>query len=67
MTQFYKVTGMTCEGCKAKVNQLLSSVSGVRNLSIDLTKWGSSCGNGKAYTDHPACRCNQGFPQIQVE
>ena len=29
---------MTCEGCKAKVNHLLSNVSGVKNVNIDLTK-----------------------------
>ena len=29
---------MTCEGCKAKVNHLLSKVSGVKNVNIDLSK-----------------------------
>ena len=27
---------MTCDGCKAKVNELLSNVSGVKNVNIDL-------------------------------
>lgn len=38
MTHTYKVTGMTCEGCKAKVNYLLSHTPGVTNVEIDLTK-----------------------------
>jgi len=38
MTHTYKVTGMTCEGCKAKVNYLLSHTPGVQNVDIDLTK-----------------------------
>src|SRR3954463_14027728 len=38
MTHTYKVTGMTCEGCKAKVNYLLSHTPGVTNVDIDLTK-----------------------------
>jgi copper chaperone CopZ/uncharacterized membrane protein YphA (DoxX/SURF4 family) len=38
MTHTYKVTGMTCEGCKAKVNYLLSHTPGVKNVDIDLNK-----------------------------
>ena len=38
MTHTYNVSGMTCDGCKAKVNHLLSSVSGVKNVRVDLTK-----------------------------
>jgi Cu+-exporting ATPase len=41
MTHTYKVSGMTCTGCQAKVQQLLSEVDGVQNVSIDLP-------NGKA-------------------
>jgi copper chaperone CopZ len=38
MTHTYKVTGMTCEGCAAKVKKLLSSVPGVENANINLEK-----------------------------
>ncbi len=38
MTHTYNVTGMTCEGCKAKVTRLLTSVSGVKQVNIDLSK-----------------------------
>ena len=37
MTHTYKITGMTCQGCQAKVQSLLSKVKGVRNVAIDLS------------------------------
>ena len=38
MTHTYNVTGMTCEGCKAKVNYLLSHIEGVKQVEINLEK-----------------------------
>lgn len=38
MTHTYHVSGMTCSGCQAKVQTLLSKVAGVKNVSIDLSK-----------------------------
>ena len=38
MTHIYNVTGMTCEGCKAKVKHLLSKMEGVEEVDIDLAK-----------------------------
>lgn len=38
MTHTYKVNGMTCGGCQAKVQGLLSKVPGARNVAIDLAK-----------------------------
>ena len=38
MTHTYKVSGMTCTGCQAKVQGLLSKVNGVDNVAIDLNK-----------------------------
>lgn len=37
MTHTYNVTGMTCSGCQAKVQSLLSKVTGVRSVAIDLS------------------------------
>ena len=37
MTYTYFVTGMTCAGCQAKVQSLLSKVPGVKNVTIDLS------------------------------
>jgi len=38
MTHTYQVTGMTCTGCQAKVQQLLSAVPDVKHVDIDLQK-----------------------------
>jgi copper chaperone CopZ len=38
MTHTYQISGMTCSGCKAKVQGLLSQVIGVKSVSIDLEK-----------------------------
>ena len=38
MTHTYKVTGMTCSGCQAKVQGLLSKIEGIKNVTVDLTK-----------------------------
>lgn len=38
MTHTYRVLGMTCSGCQAKVQSLLSKVTGVQQVSIDLAK-----------------------------
>ncbi|NOT50118.1 MAG: heavy-metal-associated domain-containing protein [Chitinophagaceae bacterium] len=37
MTHTYSVTGMTCSGCQAKVQSLLSKVTGVSKVSIVLS------------------------------
>ena len=36
MTHSYSISGMTCSGCQAKVQHLLSTIKGVKNISIDL-------------------------------
>ena len=38
MTHTYNISGMTCGGCQAKVQGLLSKVPGVKNVQIDLSK-----------------------------
>ena len=38
MTHTYNISGMTCDGCQAKVQKLLSGVEGVKQVSIDLSK-----------------------------
>ena len=37
MTQLYTVSGMTCEGCAAKVKDRLSKISGVKEVNINLS------------------------------
>lgn len=36
MTHTYNITGMTCTSCQTKVQNLLSKVAGVKNVSINL-------------------------------
>src|SRR5690606_9250049 len=38
MTHTYTISGMTCEGCVAKVNHLLKQLPEVTNVSINLEK-----------------------------
>ncbi|MDB5004639.1 MAG: heavy metal transporter [Mucilaginibacter sp.] len=38
MKHTYQITGMTCSGCQSKVQQLLSAVSNVKQVDIDLQK-----------------------------
>lgn len=38
MTHTYKINGMTCGGCQAKVQKLLSQIKGVKKITIDLSK-----------------------------
>ncbi|MBS4063347.1 MAG: heavy-metal-associated domain-containing protein [Chitinophagaceae bacterium] len=38
MTHTYSVTGMTCTGCQAKVQSLLSKIPGVKNVTVELLK-----------------------------
>ena len=38
MTHTYKVAGMTCSACQAKVQGLLPKLTGVKNVNIDLAK-----------------------------
>ena len=38
MTHTYKITGMTCNGCRAHVEKTLQEVQGVKKASVDLEK-----------------------------
>jgi len=37
MNHTYKITGMTCSSCQQKVQDLLSGIPGIKNVSIDLS------------------------------
>ncbi len=38
MKHTYSVTGMSCGGCQATVQKLLSNVQGIKNVSVDLQR-----------------------------
>jgi copper chaperone CopZ len=72
MTHTYKVSGMTCGGCQAKVQGLLSKVSGVKNISIDLSRGEASIDMDKhiatvdlraALKDYPKYELTEVHPQ----
>lgn len=44
MTHIYTITGMTCNGCKAKVQGLLSKVPAVQDVSIELEQGTATIG-----------------------
>ena len=66
MTHTYSVTGMTCSGCAAKMQKLLSSVAGVEKVSINLAK------NEAAVTMHHHIQTNElknslkGYPKYHL-
>jgi cation transport ATPase len=38
MTHIYNISGMTCSGCQAKVQSVLSKVKEVKNVTVELSK-----------------------------
>lgn len=49
MSITYKISGITCSGCQAKVEHLFSAIDGVENVSVDL-----ATGNTEVtFTDQP--------------
>jgi copper chaperone CopZ len=38
MKHTYKISGMTCNGCRTHVNDVLSKVEGVKEATVDLEK-----------------------------
>ncbi|NJW54839.1 heavy-metal-associated domain-containing protein, partial [Salinimicrobium sp. CDJ15-91] len=38
MTHTYKITGMTCNGCRSHVEEMLKKVDGVKSTAVDLEK-----------------------------
>lgn len=75
MTHTYNVSGMTCTGCQAKVQGLLSKVSGVKNVRIDLAKREAVIDMDKhiatedlkaALNEYPKYQLSETHPQIHT-
>jgi copper chaperone CopZ len=75
MTHTYNVSGMTCTGCQAKVKGLLSKVSGVKNVRIDLAKGEAVIDMDKhiatedlkaALNEYPKYQLSETHPQIHT-
>ena len=66
MTHTYNVNGMTCGGCQAKVQTLLSKVKGVKNVMIDLTKGQVAIDMDKHISTPELAEALKDYPKYQI-
>ena len=66
MIHTYKVSGMTCGGCQAKVEGLLSKVPNVKNVTIDLGKGEATIEMDKHILTPDLKAVLQDFPKYQL-
>ena len=66
MTHTYNVSGMTCGGCQAKVQSLLSKVKGVKNVMIDLTKGQVAIDMNKHISTPELAEALKDYPKYQI-
>ena len=66
MTHTYNVSGMTCGGCQAKVQSLLSKVKGVKNIMIDLTKGQVAIDMEKHISTPELAEALKDYPKYQI-
>ncbi|HET9056384.1 MAG TPA: cation transporter [Chitinophagaceae bacterium] len=66
MTHTYSVTGMTCTGCQAKVQSLLSKVPGVKDVTIDLPKGQATLDMDKHVSTNELKEALKDFPKYQL-
>lgn len=66
MTHTYSVTGMTCTGCQAKVQSLLSKVPGVRKVTIDLPKGEATIDMDKHISTNQFKEALKEYPKYQL-
>jgi copper chaperone CopZ len=66
MTHTYKVSGMTCAGCQAKVQGILSKIDGVNQVSIDLTKGEAAIDMKKHIPTYELQNALKDYPKYQL-
>ena len=66
MTHTYKINGMTCGGCQAKVQSLLSQVKGVKNVTIDLSKGEAAIEMGRHMSSSEFQSALKEYPKYQL-
>jgi len=66
MIHTYKVSGMTCGGCQAKVQGLLLKVSGVKNVNIDLAKGEAAIDMDKHIATNDLKEALKDYPKYQL-
>ena len=67
MKHTYKISGMTCSGCQAKVQHLLSGVSGVEKVTIDLPKGEGEIVMNRHIPTTEFQKTLQPYPKYQIE
>jgi len=66
MTHTYNINGMTCGGCQAKVQSLLSKVKGVKNVMIDLGKGQAAIDMDKHISTPELAEALRDYPKYQI-
>jgi copper chaperone CopZ/uncharacterized membrane protein YphA (DoxX/SURF4 family) len=66
MTHIYNITGMTCSGCEAKVQSVLSGIKGVKNVAIDLSKGNAIIDMGKHIPITELRSALKDYPRYQI-
>lgn len=66
MTHTYKISGMTCDGCIAKVSFLLKKNPDVKNVDIDLDKGEASIEMEKHITTSELQNALKDYPKYQL-
>lgn len=66
MTHTYKVSGMKCSGCQAKVPGLLSKVTGVKKVTIDLSKGEATVDMDKNISTSQLKEALKDYPKYQL-
>lgn len=66
MTHTYKVSGITCAGCQAKIKHLFSSVEGVENVDVDLITGSTEVQMSKHIDNEVFREVLKPFPKYQI-
>lgn len=66
MTHTYKVSGMTCTGCQAKVQSLLSKVAGIKDININLAKGEATINMDKHIATDDLKAVLKEYPKYQI-
>jgi copper chaperone CopZ/uncharacterized membrane protein YphA (DoxX/SURF4 family) len=66
MTHTYNISGMTCEGCVAKVSYLLKQLPEITNVKVDLTKGQADVSMSKHVTTSTLQEALKDYPKYQL-
>ncbi len=67
MKHTYQITGMTCSGCQNKVQQLLSAVSNITQVDIDLSSGNAEIEMSSHVSTDKLKGALKDYPKYQLE